>query len=83
MCTRKGEVGQDSVCVCIPVLGQILQMASCRRVAPAAGMEKRTGKTHPPPHLLHPTQSILVGANLLENTNHLDSTRFHGSYSFV
>lgn len=36
-------------------------MASCPRVAPAAGMEKRTGKMDPQPPLLHQTQSTLVG----------------------
>lgn len=48
-----------SACVCI--LGQILLMASCPRVAPAAGMAKRTGKMGPQPPLLHLTQSTLVG----------------------
>lgn len=47
--------------MCVCVVGQTLQMASCPLVAPAAEMEKRTGKTGPRPPLLHPTQSIPVG----------------------
>lgn len=36
-------------------------MVSCPRVAPAAGMVKRTGKTDPRPPLLHLTQNTPVG----------------------
>lgn len=46
--------------MCVFVLGRTLLMGSCPRVAPAAGMEKRTGKMDPQPPLLHPTQSTLV-----------------------
>lgn len=49
-----------SICAYLCDVGPTLQMASCPRVAPAAGMERRTGKMDPQRPLLRLTQSIQV-----------------------
>lgn len=51
---------------CVCASGLNLQTTSCPKVAPAAGMEKETGKMPLPPHLLHPIRNIRVGAAFLK-----------------
>lgn len=54
------SIAEMSISVYLFAVGPTLQMASCPRVAPPAGMERRTGKMDPQHPLLRPTQSTQV-----------------------